>query len=489
MYGTLKARTNGSTLSMRWKTVSGPSAPRRAGPSNRLGHKPGAEGRTIDSWTWTMKATRQRQPRHLEPVDNARTVGDDDVTETVSEMLMIATALRPMLIGVFFVVLAGATSAQKIDRNDPLWQKALALHHDAVVVDTHSDLTSRMLKENVAIGERLKDGHQDIPRMIEGGLDVEFFSVYVAAGYAKRGALKRALEMIDVVYDACERWPDKMEMAYTVADIRRIMKAKKIAALMGLEGGHALENSPRVLRRLYQLGIRYVTLTHSNTNGWADSISDQPKWGGLNELGESMIREMNRIGMMADISHVSDETFFDVMKVTKAPVIASHSSCRAVAPMQRNMTDPMLKALAKNGGVVQINFGSAFVSKKWGECSAFILEEIKTKHKGNLAVWSQMWRRLNKADPLPNANLDDILAHIEHAVRVAGPKHVGLGSDFDGVGNIPDGMEDCTKLPWITYHLLKRGHSAETIRGILGENLLRVMREVENVSAKLTRTK
>lgn len=381
------------------------------------------------------------------------------------------------------IALSAIADAQSVD--DPLWKKALEIHRQAIVVDTHSDLTSRMLDEKVDIGKRLPDGHQDIPRMVEGGLDAQFFSIYVAADYAEKGGPKRALEMMDALFRTVDAYPDKLQLAPSVSDVYRIVGRGRIAALMGLEGGHALQNSFAVLRMFHRLGIRYVTLTHSNTNDWADSSTDQPKWGGLNELGEKMIYEMNRIGMIIDISHVSDDTFWDVMRVSRAPVIASHSSCRAIANMPRNMSDDMIKALAKNGGVIMINFGSSFLNPKWGERTNVILAAIREKYHGDFGMWGKMWQEMDKKEPLPPATLDDLIAHIDHVVKIAGVDYVGLGSDFDGVSSLPEGMEDVTRLPRITYELLKRGYPEADIAKILGGNILRVFSEVERVSAEL----
>ncbi|RMD99914.1 MAG: membrane dipeptidase, partial [Calditrichaeota bacterium] len=373
-------------------------------------------------------------------------------------------------------------------KNDPLWKKAMELHRRAIVIDTHSDLTSRIVDEGVDIGKRLPDGHQDIPRMQAGGLDAQFFSVYVAAKYAEKGGPKRALQMMDAVYRAVEKYPDKLQLAVCVSDVYRAVAHGRIAALMGLEGGHGLQNSLEVLRMFYRMGIRYVTLTHSNTNDWADSSTDQPKWGGLNELGEKIVREMNRIGMMVDISHVSDDTFWDVIRISKAPVIASHSSCRAIANMPRNMSDEMIKALAKNGGVIMINFASSFLNPQWGERTNYILQQIRDKYHGDFGMWDKMWNEMNAKNPVPPATLDDLINNIDHVVKLVGPDYVGLGSDFDGVSNLPVGMEDVSKLPWITYKLLQRGYSEEDILKILGGNVLRVFSQVEQVAAEMGST-
>ncbi|MBS1789750.1 MAG: dipeptidase [Acidobacteria bacterium] len=357
------------------------------------------------------------------------------------------------------------------DSEARLRKRADRLHHASIVVDTHNDITSPITDENFDMRERDTTGkiQTDIPRMKAGGLGAEFFSIYVAAKYAKEGgAARRALDMIDGVYEQVRRHPESLQMAYTVADIRRIHRSKKIAALMGIEGGHAIEDSLSALRQFYKLGVRYMTLTHTNTNNWADSaggIGNPPekRHGGLSDFGREVIAEMNRLGMMVDISHVGDETFWDVIEVTKSPVIASHSSCRALTNVPRNLTDDMLKAVAKNGGVVMINFYNGFINTEYAK----------------------------PGDPVPTktaetATLDMLMEHFDHAIKVAGIDHVGIGSDFDGVdGMLPPGMEDVSKLPTIAYELLKRGYSDADVKKVLGENLLRVMADNERVAKKL----
>jgi membrane dipeptidase len=342
-----------------------------------------------------------------------------------------------------------------------------------------------MLDDGFDFGPRATTGHMDLVRMREGGLDAEFFSIYVAARYAGKGAAKRALAMMDELTKQVAKYPDKVELATSVADIRRLEREGKMAALMGLEGGHAIEDNLDRLRQFYRKGIRYMTLTHSNTNNFADAVAVPSRWGGLNDLGRQIVQEMNRLGMIVDISHVSDETFWDVLEVSQAPVMASHSSCRALTPIPRNVSDEMIKALAKNGGVIMINFGSDFVNPKHGARANKIIGIIREKYQGDFSRWEEIQRELEKKEgPLPPATLDDILAHIEHVVKLVGPDHVGLGSDFDGVPDVPQGMEDCTKLPSITYELLKRGYSEEDITKILGGNLLRVFEAVEQTAAR-----
>lgn len=366
---------------------------------------------------------------------------------------------------------ASTTSKSGTGGEARLRQRANRLHRASIVVDTHNDITSPITDENFDMGARDTSGkiQTDIPRMKEGGLNVEFFSIYVAAKYGKEGgAARRALDMIDGVYEQARRYPESLQMAFTVADIRRIHRSKKIAALMGIEGGHAIEDSLSALRQFYRLGIRYMTLTHTNTNNWADSaggIGNPPekRHGGLSDFGREVVAEMNRLGMMVDISHVGDETFWDVIEVTKSPVIASHSSCRALTNVPRNLTDDMLKAVAKNGGVVMVNFYNGFINTDYAKPG----DAMPTK----------------TAD---TATLDMLINHFDHAIKVAGVDHVGIGSDFDGVdGMLPPGMEDVTKLPTITYELLKRGYSEADVKKVLGENLLRVMAENERVAKKL----
>ncbi len=374
---------------------------------------------------------------------------------------------------------------------DPLWEQAMKLHREAIVVDTHSDTTSLILDEGFDIGQRSTRSHMDLPRMKEGGLTAEFFAVFVDKAFVKDNrAANRALQMIDVVrHDIVARYPNDFILATSVADIRRAKKEGKIAALMGIEGGHAIEDSLRLLRAFYDLGVRYMTLTHSNTNNWADSSGDAPRHNGLTDFGKQVVQEMNRLGMMVDISHVSDKTFFDVIAVTKAPVIASHSSARALANHPRNMGDDMLKAVAKNGGVVMVNFYPVFLEQAVLDAEKnrdpkvkAQIEEAQKKYAGNWAKLSAELAKIDASHPLPRATLATLIKHIDHIAKVAGVDHVGLGSDFDGIPSVPVGMEDVSKLPHITYELLKLGYSEQEIKKILGENLLRVFAEVERIS-------
>jgi membrane dipeptidase len=361
-----------------------------------------------------------------------------------------------------------------------------------------------MVDEGFDLGSRGDDPkgksktHTDLRRMKAGGLDAEFFAVYVGREFVGKkpseggGAARRALDIIDVVYDQVRRHPGSLEMAYTVSDIRRIARSGKIAALMGIEGGHAIEDSIHTLRMFYKLGVRYMTLTHSNTNDWADSSGDinDPNvkhHNGLTEFGREVVREMTRIGMMVDISHVSDKTFYDVIELSTAPVIASHSSARAIADHPRNMTDDMLKAVARNGGVVMVNFYDGFLDSRKAALAIrgrAKMEEFNKQYPNDpQRARDEMnkWLAANDAGRIPLSTLID---HIDHIARVAGIDHVGIGSDFDGVPftGLPEGMEDISKLPSITVELMKRGYSDADIKKVLGENLLRVMSDVERVA-------
>jgi membrane dipeptidase len=376
-----------------------------------------------------------------------------------------------------------------------LRERAMKLHREAIVIDTHNDITSAITNDGFDLGARDTSGRTqtDIPRMKEGGLDADFFAIYVAASYARNGgSARRALDMIDGVYEQVRRHPESMEMAFTSNDIRRVFKSGKIAALMGIEGGHAIEDSLSALRLFHTLGVRYMTLTHTNTNNWADSSGDVNNQNvkhhnGLTDFGREVVREMNRLGMMVDISHVSDKTFWDAIETSQAPVIASHSSARALTDVPRNMTDDMLKAVAKKGGVVMVNFGKGFVNTKLVKPSPETqakMDEIRNQYSGDQRAMREKLRELQGAPA--RVPLEMLIEHFVHIAKVAGIDHVGIGSDFDGVGGqLPEGMEDVSKLPAITYELLKRGYSDADVKKVLGENFLRTMAEVERVAKKL----
>jgi membrane dipeptidase len=331
------------------------------------------------------------------------------------------------------------------------------VHRSALLIDTHNDVTNKTVT-GFDIGTQASTGHTDLPRLREGGVGAVFFAAYVAPTYAKdKTAANRALQMIDAVrYDIVAEHPHDFALAVTADEIEAAHRQGKIAALIGLEGGHAIEDSPRLLRDFYALGVRYMTLTHTNTNSWADSSEDASDksvqhHNGLTDFGKQVVREMNRLGMIVDISHVADKTFWDALETSRAPIFASHSSCRALCNVPRNMTDGMIAAMAKKGGVIQINFNCGFLVEKSGE-----------------------GRR--------RATLADVVAHIDHAVKVAGVDGVGIGSDFDGVTCTPDGLDDVSKFPNLTRALLEKGYSAADIGKIYGGNTLRLMRAVEKAS-------
>ena len=376
-------------------------------------------------------------------------------------------------------------------RDEKLWKKALDIHRKAIVVDTHNDILSMMTDDNYDLGvSSVGKYHTDIARMKQGGLTAEFFSVYIDRSYTRDGgSARRTLDMIDYVYRAAERYPNDLMMAYSSADIGRAKKQNKIAALMGIEGGHAIEDSLMALRDFYRLGIRYMTLTHNNTNNWADACCDESRHNGLSDFGKEVVREMNRIGMLVDISHVSDKTMSDVLDVSTAPVIASHSSARALADRTRNIPDDLLRRISKNGGVVMVNFYPGFLDKNVVEASKerdarlkSQVDELRATYKDDSKRLGEELNKLLAANPLPATPLSVLIDHFDHIAKVAGIDHVGIGSDFDGVPNLPVGMEDISKLPNITYELLKRGYSEKDDRKVLGGNFMRAFAQAERVA-------
>lgn len=394
------------------------------------------------------------------------------------------------------VCLLGATMLASVYSDSyPVSDKAKRLHFSSIVIDTHDDTTQRLLDPSFDITVPHSDGNIDAPRMRDGGLDALFFSIWMDGKIMGPQAVQKALDQIDAVREMVRKHPNQFLLATTANDIRAAKKEHKIAALIGVEGGHMMGNDLAVLRAYAALGVRYMTLTHMVNTEWADSSTDTSAHNGLTDFGKDVVREMNRLGIIVDISHVADKTFYDALAVTKAPVIASHSSCRALCDTPRNMTDEMLRALAKNGGVVQINYHVGFLSQEFRnfekahpEMEKEIRAEIDKRCGTNEAckAWSgdQVVRDYMVTGKLPKVEWTLIVAHIDHAVKIAGIDHVGLGSDFDGA-NMPIGMEDATHLPQITDALLKKGYSESDIRKILGENTLRVLSEVQRVSSAM----
>ena len=388
--------------------------------------------------------------------------------------------------------LAALAFAFRAAAQKPVSQAAVdRITREAILIDTHNDITSRTVA-GYDIATPNKTGQTDLPRM-KGFLGAEFFAVYVGANYVKDNhAANRTLQMIDTVRtDIIAAHPNDFVFATTADDIVRAHKDHKIAALMGIEGGHAIEDSLRLLRDYYALGIRYMTLTHFNTNNWADAQGDADDdkiahHNGLTPFGKDVIREMNRLGMMVDISHTADKTFFDAIEISTVPIIASHSGSRAVSNYTRNMTDDMLKALAKNGGVMQINFGCDFLSQRYYDASKPMMAKFRPRYMEAMAITDPAAReaamekiQAESGAALPPATMADVVAQIDHSVKIGGIDHVGIGTDFDGVGCVPPDLDSYSKFPALTRALLEKGYSDHDIIKIYGGNLLRVMRAVE----------
>ena len=396
-------------------------------------------------------------------------------------------------------LLSFSLSAQNAPK--PEWH---AIHQSAMIIDGHADTPQRFVNEGFDLASDAGAGHMDFGKIRAGNLGAQFFSIWTDLERYRGHYPERTLELIDSVYQQVARHPDKMMMAFTADDIVRAHQQHKLAALMGIEGGHAIDNSVRLLRDYYRLGVRYMTLTHYETIAWADSSGDidNPKvkhHDGLTEFGVEVVREMNRLGMLVDISHVSDRTFYKTLVVSRAPVIASHSSARALTASPRNMTDDMLRALARSGGVAMVNFNAGFIDENfrraWNEQKPErdrAMHEAETKnHVEGKPFTFEEEVKLEKqwAAKIPRPPLKSLIEHIDHMAKVAGVDHVGLGSDFDGIPALPQDMDSAADLPKITQALVERGYSAEQIHKILGENLRRVMRECERIAGELEKEK
>ena len=388
--------------------------------------------------------------------------------------------MRSSLLRLFVVVGLCTSAALAQEAND----RARRIQASVLGVDGHNDTVQRIMFENVDIGNRLPDGAIDIPRLQEGGIHVPFFALWVPTYYKGSEAVRRTLDFRDAMQRVLDKYPDRIELATSAHDIERIVGQKKIAAVLAVEGGHQIDNDLAVLRMYRRMGILSMTLTHFRSNDWADSSTGRPEHNGLTEFGKQVVREMNAIGMIVDISHVSDKSFYDVVQVTTKPVIASHSSCRSFSDVPRNMSDDMLRALAKNGGVVGVNFGAAFLNQKDAkELKQAISHENALEPNLAGAELDQFAAKegaeSGESHPhLGNATVEDAAECIDHIVKVAGIEHVGIGSDFDGTEIVPRGLEDVSKMPNLTEALLKRGYSEGDIKKIMGGNFLRVVREV-----------
>jgi membrane dipeptidase len=369
-------------------------------------------------------------------------------------------------------------------------RRAAEIHARAIVVDGHNDLPWRLRTEFASsfaefdLGSRHEDGHTDIPRLREGGVGAQFFAAYVPSEYEGHGAARIALEQVDLIKRMAIRYPD-LEMACSTGDVQRIARSGKIAVLIAIEGGHAIENSLGVLRMFYELGARYMTLTHASSTDWADAATDEARHGGLTEFGEEVVREMNRLGMLVDISHVSVETMEDVLRVSEAPVIASHSGARAINNHSRNVPDAILSRMAEQGGVVMPNFYSGFVVPEGADMARDmfdVLRALRVEYGDDEDAVDEAWREWAAEHPIPRGTVSDVVNHIDRIVEVAGLDHAGLCSDFDGITVTPVGLEDVSTFPAITEELLRRGYTEDGITKILGGNVLRALAGAEDVA-------
>jgi membrane dipeptidase len=400
----------------------------------------------------------------------------------------------------FFILSVSLTAfgqTMPADVDPALWAKALKIHKKAIIVDGHNDITSPMVDEDFdlrtnSIGKFHLGGdpfHTDIARLKAGGITGEFFAIYVSGSTMKTGgAMRRAMDLIDATNREVERNPDSLSSCTTAAEIRRAKKQNKICILMGIEGGYVIEDSLYALRNFYRLGVRYMTLTHNVATNWADAHRDE-KHNGLTDFGKEVVREMNRLGMLVDISHVSEKTMNDALDVSTAPIIASHSSARGVHDHTRNVSDAVLQRVAKNGGVIMVNYYPSFLdartNKEENERSARLRDQLaalREQYKDDRKAYDEAERKLMDANPIYVAPYMRIVDHIDHMKKVAGIDIIGLGSDYDGVPFLPAGMNGPEDLPLITYEMLKRGYTEQEIRKVLGENFLRAFSKAEQIA-------
>jgi len=373
---------------------------------------------------------------------------------------------------------------------DAVGERARKLHFSAIVADTHIDTTPKLQRAGWKFTEEHREGHVDLPRMRKGGLNAAFFSIYMSGRVTGPKAVNDSVERIAAVHKLAADHPDQVTLCVTADQVRRAHKQGKVAALMGMEGGHMINNSLAVLRMYAQLGVRYLTLTHSVNTDWGDSSTDQPKHNGLTDFGKEVVRELNRQGVMVDISHVSDKTFYDALAVSQAPLIATHSSCRALSDHPRNLSDEMIKALASKGGVIQITFVDGFIEANRPDRAEYRRKvqsrwrELQQKFPDDEDFDRIREEIAKEFGPAPKVSWERIIDHIDHAVKLVGADHVGLGSDFDGA-TMPAGMEDATHLPKITEALLRKGYKESDIKKILGENTLRVIEAAEKTAQRM----
>ncbi len=407
---------------------------------------------------------------------------------------MHASRLVTPVLGLILAVPLFAADPPKSNKEVVITDAALQIQREALLIDGHNDLPWALRQKanssfrDLDLLRPQPKFHTDIPRLKKGGVGAQFWSAYVPVDMAKKGAaVTTTLEQIDVIHRMVKRYPNDFEMAYGTDDIVRVRKSGKIASLIGVEGGHSMDNSLGVLRMYYQLGVRYMTLTHSESLDWADSATDKPKSGGLSAFGEQVIQEMNSLGMLVDISHVSPDTMKATLKVTKAPVIFSHSSARAIADHPRNVPDDVLKLVKENNGVVMVNFFSGFIVPEGARAMRKMFDvsrELKKKYPDE-AQYEEAIRQWARENDYPAGTVHTIVDHIEQIVKVAGIDHVGLGSDYDGITRVPAQMDDVSCYPFITQEMLNRGYKKDAILKILGGNLMRVFRDAERVSREL----
>jgi membrane dipeptidase len=380
-------------------------------------------------------------------------------------------------------------------RADELSSRARAIHFSTLVFDTHADTPQRLFFDHFDLAKRDVEGCVDIPRLREGGIGAIFFALWVPVEITGGAATRRARDLLDAVLKQIEIHGGDLALAVSPAEVRAARARNKIAVLVGVEGGHAIDNDLAVLREFHERGVRYMTLTHNAATEWADSSNDAPRHRGLTDFGKQVIKEMNRLGMLVDISHVSDATFYNVLEISRAPVIASHSCCRALCDAPRNLDDAMIKALASRGGVIHITFHDGFLSQEYAKANRALAAEIASNEQTvgkkcgenearNLMELQRLSDESIRLGKLPQVSWEKIVDHIDHAVRIAGADHVGVGSDFDGAF-MPEGMEDASKFPRITEGLLSRGYGEADIKKILGENTLRVMADAERIGEVL----
>ncbi len=375
-----------------------------------------------------------------------------------------------------------------------LLERARALHKQTPLIDGHNDYPWALREkaqrnlQKLDISRPQPSIMTDIARLRAGGVGGQFWSVYVPADLAGQTAVTATLEQIDIVHQMVSRYPETFELALTADDVERMFKKGKIASLIGMEGGHSIDNSIAALRMFHRLGARYLTLTHSKNTAWADSATDEPKLGGLSAFGEEIVREMNRLGMLVDLSHVSPGTMDDAIRVSQAPVIFSHSSARAVNDVPRNVPDNILQRLPKNGGVVMVTFVPGFLSPEvaaWTKLQTTERTRLTARFPADAAAVTNGVAAWTKANPAPRAVLAEAADHIDHIRKVAGIDHIGLGGDFDGIDSVVQGLEDVSTYPALTAELLRRGYKDDEIKKIIGQNVLRVMRAAEKVAKKL----